>query len=255
MEKRKLLTIGVVIATFFAGLAVGLLSEEMAGVFGKGEDDGIMDVSKDPYSVDIQPLDFAGVVDNPYFPLKPGTRQVYESVSGSATERIEVVVMNETKVVMGIICIVVRDTVRVNGEIIEETYDWYAQDKNGNVWYMGEDSTEYENGVAISKAGSWEGGVDGALPGIIMFANPLSGMTYRQEFYAGEAEDMATVIITGVSVTVSTGVYSGCIKTKDWTPLDPSIVEYKHYAPGIGLVLEESLDGSERVEQVEYVAG
>lgn len=255
MEKRKLVPIGMVAVIFIAGLAIGLLSEEAVGVIWGSEDDGTMDVSMDPYSVDIRPSEFVGVVDNPCFPLRPGTTQAYESTSGGVTERTEVFVTDETRIIMGVTCIVVRDTVTINGEIVEDTYDWYAQDKNGNVWYMGEDSTEYEDGVAISKAGSWEAGIDGALPGIIMLANPLSGMTYRQEFYAGEAEDMATVITVGVSVTVPTGVYSECIKTKDWTPLDPSVVEYKYYAPGIGLVLEESLDGSERVEQVEYGAG
>jgi len=252
MEKKRLIATGVVIVSFVAGLLIGLVFEEVVGV---GEDDETMDVTKDPYSVDIQPSDFVAGVDNPYFPLVPGTRLVYESQLLSPAERTEVVVTSETKKVMGISCVVVRDTVSVEGSVVEDTYDWYAQDIHGNVWYMGEDSTEYDNGVAVSKEGSWEGGVDGALPGIIMLANPSGGVTYRQEFYAGEAEDMGTVMALGESVTVPAGAYTDCIKTKDWTPLEPNVVEYKYYARGIGVVLEASLDGSERVELVEYSSG
>jgi len=249
MEKKKLVAIGVVAVAFVVGLVGGWIFEDLVG------ERETLDVTKDPYSVNIQPSDFVSGVDNPYFPLVPGTRLVYDSLILKPAEHDEVVVTENTTVIMGITCTVVRDTVSVEGVVTEETFDWYAQDINGNVWYMGEDSTTYSNGVAVSKAGSWEGGVDGALPGIIMLADPLSGVTYRQEYKAGEAEDMGTMMTSGESVTVPAGNYSGCIKTKDWSPLEPNDVSYKYYAPGIGLVLEVYLDGSERDELTAYSSG
>ena len=145
----------------------------------------------------------------------------------------------------------VEDRVYLEGELIEETFDWYAQDKEGNVWYMGEDSAEYENGVKVSTEGSWEAGVDGAQPGIIMKANPRVGDSYRQEYYAGEAEDMAAVVAVDQSVSVASGDYNGCIKTLEWTPLTADSEEYKYLCPDVGLALETLGDGSEPIGLVE----
>jgi hypothetical protein len=133
-----------------------------------------------PYAVTIDPDDFVEGVDNPYFPLVPGTTLVYEGETGEGLERIDDTVTHETKVVMGVTCITVHNQARLDGELIEETYDWYAQDVEGNVWYFGEDTTEFEDGVPVSTAGSWEAGVDGALPGIIMPVDPQVGDSYRQ---------------------------------------------------------------------------
>lgn len=243
------MAVGIAVISLLAGLAVGWLLEDVV----EGREP--MDVTKDPYSVNIRPADFVASIDNPYFPLVPGTKWVYDSQVLSPAEHDEVVVLSETKVVMGVNCTVVRDTVSVAGVVTEETFDWYAQDIHGNVWYMGEDSTTYDNGVVVSKSGSWEGGVDGALPGMIMLADPFSGMTYRQEFKQGEAEDMGTVMAQGESVTVPSGTFSDCLRTKDWSPLEPGDVSFKYYAPGIGLVLESYLDGSERDELVEFSSG
>ena len=198
-----------------------------------------------PYAPTIDPADFVAVIDNPYLPLTPGTTRVYEGVSDGEKERNEVTITDETNVVMGVTTTVVRDRVFVTGELAEETFDWFAQDRFGNVWYFGEDSNDYEKGKLVSTKGSWEAGVDGAQPGIVMPANPLVGETYRQEFYEGEAEDMATVLELNGSVQVPFGSYDRVVKTEDFTPLEPDVVEEKQYAPGIGVVREEIVRGGD----------
>jgi hypothetical protein len=147
--------------------------------------------------------------------------------------------------------VVVRDTVTVNGQVIEDTYDWYAQDSEGNVWYFGEDSKTYENGVVTSTEGSWEAGVDGALPGIVMKASPQIGETYRQEYYPGVAEDMADVASITESVKVPYGDFEYVLKTRDYSPLNPDVIEYKYYASGVGFILETNADGGGRIELIE----
>lgn len=208
------------------------------------------------YSVQLDPADFVASIDNPWLPLKPGDKWIFEGKDGDEVEHIEVVVTGETRQIMGITATVVRDTVTINGELAEDTHDWYAQDKDGNVWYLGEDTAEYENGKVVSTAGAWEAGVDGALPGIIMLANPRVGDAYRQEFYAGEAEDVAEVVRTGATETLALGQYDGLLVIKEWTPLDPDVAEEKSYAMGVGLVLEHVVKGgSGRIELIEYQAG
>ena len=144
-----------------------------------------------------------------------------------------------------------RDTVTVDDELVEDTYDWYAQDKEGNVWYMGEDSKEYEDGAVVSTEGSWEAGVDGAKPGMIMKGNPQAGDSYRQEYYKGEAEDMAKVISLNESVSVPYGSFENCLQTEEWTPLEPDVLEHKYYAPSVGLVLEVDIESEDRVELID----
>jgi hypothetical protein len=208
------------------------------------------------YSVEIDPARFTSVVDNPYLPLLPGTRREYRSeASDGEVEIIVVEVLDEHRTVMGVDTIVVHDLVTTeDGEVIEDTVDWYAQDADGNVWYFGEDTTAYENGVA-SKVGSWEGGVGGALPGIAMPASPAVTATgYRQEFLAGTAEDMGQVIAVGEPLTVAAGSYTDTIRTRDWTPLEPDIVEEKVYAAGVGFIYETKTSGSGPGETVELTA-
>ena len=208
--------------------------------------------TEEPYSVSIDPEDFVQRIDNPYFPLLPGTTHSYEGLTPDGHERIEDVVTYETKQVMGVTCVVVHNTVTLDGELIEETYDWYAQDRQGNVWYFGEETREFEGGTPVTTAGSWEAGVDGALPGIIMPADPQVGDVYRQEYYAGEAEDMAEVLSLSESITGPYGSFEGVLLTRDWTPLEPSIAEHKYYAPGVGLIREVLVQGgSGMVELVE----
>jgi len=205
-----------------------------------------------PYRKEIDPANFVDRVDNRYFPLTPGTTLVYEGETEGGTVRVEDYVTHETKQILGVTCVVVRNKVIENGDLVEETFDWYAQDKDGNVWYFGEDAKEYEAGVVVSTEGSWEAGVDGAMPGIIMEANPQVGDFYRQEYYKGEAEDMAEVLSLTESASVIYGSFDNLLMTREWTPLEPGVVEHKYYAPGVGLILEVVVEGgSERVELVE----
>jgi len=206
-----------------------------------------------PYMKEINPDDFVDKVDNQYFPLTPGTTFIYEGeTEDGETVRIEDYVTHETKQILGVTCVVVRNREMENGDLVEETFDWYAQDKDGNVWYFGEDAKEYEDGVVVSTKGSWEAGVDGATPGIIIGANPQVGDFYRQEYYKGEAEDMAEVLSLTESASVTYGSFDNCLMTREWTLLEPGVVEHDYYAPDVGLVLEvEVEDGKERVELVE----
>jgi hypothetical protein len=204
------------------------------------------------YTVRPDPSTFVDGIDNPWLPFTPGSRWVYEDGQG---ERNEVVVTNQTREVMGITATVVTDTETRDGELVEQTADWFAQDRDGNVWYLGEDTKAFENGQP-SPAGSWEAGVDGALPGIIMKSDPKVGDAYRQEYYRGEAEDMGKVVRLGASQTVPFRSFDGLLVTQDWTPLEPDVVEEKYYAKGVGLVLETTIrGGSDRNELVSYQPG
>ena len=203
---------------------------------------------KTGYNPQILPDNFVTSIDNPFMPLVPGTRMQYEGPTDAGLEHTDYFVTHDTREVMGVTCIVVRDTVTLNGEMTEDTYDWFAQDREGNVWYFGEDSTEYRGGKPASTAGSWEAGVDGGLPGIAMPARPEPGMRYRQEYYVGEAEDMAQVDRLGLSVTVPYGSFTGVLRILEWTPLEPGTYEYKYYAPGVGVILEATRGTRERVE-------
>jgi hypothetical protein len=223
------------------------------------------EVAKRPienYSPNIDPSNFVKEIDNPYLPLKPGTTWVYEGQTPEGTERVEDTVLHETKRVMGVECVVLRDRVWLNGELIEDTVDWHAQDKEGNVWYFGERTKEYENGKVVSTEGSFEAGRKGALPGLIMPADPKVGGSYRQEYYKGEAEDMAEVISldgAGLNDAVSTtyGSFSqDVLVTKDWNPLEPNILEHKYYAPGVGLIGETKVTGPpEKIELIDFKKG
>lgn len=209
------------------------------------------DTPRESYAPEIDPAQFSVDIDNPFFPLTPGTTFVYEKADGS--ERVEVQVLDQVRNVMDVPCRVVKSFEYEDGELVEETYDWYAQDAEGNVWYFGEDTRTFENGAMTQGEGSWETGVDGAMPGIIMKARPAVGDSYRQEYYAGYAEDMGEVVALADSVTVPYGSFSGVLVTRDWTPLEPEAEEQKYYAPGLGLVLE--VEGGTRVELVRVAVG
>jgi len=198
-----------------------------------------------PYEPAIEPARFVSGVTNAYFPLPVGARWAYQGRGDAEGEVDTVEVMDATKTVMGVACVVVHDEVSRDGELVEVTDDYYAQDVDGNVWYFGEATAEYSNGEMTSTAGSWEGGVDGALPGIIMLAEPVIGVTYRQEFYAGEAEDVARAVEAGAAAEAPLGRYTDVLVTEDWTPLEPDLVEHKSYAPHIGLVKEELVEGGD----------
>jgi hypothetical protein len=161
----------------------------------------------------------------------------------SADERVEVTVTDQTREIAGVTATVVTDQVFVDGELAEDTIDWYATDNAGNVWYLGEQTAEYENGKVTTTAGSWEAGVDGAQPGIAMLADPQVDDVYRQEYDSGNAEDVGQVVALGESVSVPAGAYDDVVVTEDWTPLEPDVRERKWYAPGVGVVYEETIAG------------
>ncbi len=189
-----------------------------------------------------------GPVDNPFYPLTPGTMYVYEGDTADGLERVEVEVTANTKTILGVVCVEVRDREFLDGELIEDTLDWFAQDADGNVWYFGEDTKKIEGGVVVSTEGSWEAGVAGAQPGIIMLATPAAGQVYMQESAPGIAEDRAQVVALNQSETTPLATYNGCVLTEDFNPLDAE-VEEKFYAPGVGLILEVTED-DERIELI-----
>jgi hypothetical protein len=204
----------------------------------------------------VLPTEWVIGVTNPFFPLVPGTTLNYSAQTSDGLERITVEVLTNTRTVNGVTAVVVRDRVYLDGTLIEDTYDWYAQDVEGNVWYLGEDSKVIENGVVVSTEGSWEWGVDGALPGVIMWADPAAkvGIAYRQEYYAGVAEDWGQVISLGQTVVVPYGRLTDCLQTKDWNGLESGGAEYKYYCPQLGLALETTPSGSGRVELIERLS-
>jgi hypothetical protein len=208
------------------------------------------------YAVDLSPADFVPSVTNVYFPLVPGSSYAYEAETGEGLERTEIEVLAGSREVMGLSATVVHDVVTLDGQLIEDTYDWYAQDRLGNVWYLGEDVSNYEDAQFVDKAGSWEAGIDGALPGIIMFGDPSAhvGETYRQEYYQGQAEDMADLLSTSENATVPFGSFSNVIKTRDYTPLEPDLKEEKYYASGIGPIKTVNLTTGEEDVLIEFTS-
>ena len=205
----------------------------------------------------FDPCNFGNeTIDNPYFTLTPGTTFTYQTVTEDGTEKDIVLVTDKTKEILGITTTVVWDRVWLDEELIEETFDWYAQDKDGNVWYMGEDSKEYENGKVVSTEGSWEAGVDGAKPGIIMEANPQVGDSYRQEYYPGHAEDAAKVVSLNETVKVPFGTFTNCLQTRDISLLDTTQDEDKYYCADVGgVTLEVAADSGDRTELIDINAG
>ena len=210
--------------------------------------------------VRLDPADFTTRITNPWWPMRPGSRWVYrETDSEGARQRVVVTVTTRTKLVAnGVRARVVHDVVTEDGDPVEVTDDWYAQDRCGNVWYLGEATKEYENGRVVSTEGSFEAGVDGAQAGVIMPAKPRVGMRYRQEHYAGHAEDRAEVLSLREQVEVPFGHFrrGRVLMTKDLNPLSPKVLEYKFYARGTGPVLAVSVSGgSDREELLRYVRG
>lgn len=197
----------------------------------------------DPVSLD--PAQFTTNIDNRYWPMEPGTRWTYREIDEEGNE-VQVVVTVTTatrQIANGITARVVRDTVSSDGELLEDTFDWYAQDAQGNVWYLGEDTAEFEDGEVSSTQGSFEAGIDGALPGIIMPANPSDGIRYRQEYYEGEAEDNGEILSTEEQADVPFGHFDDLLLTKDTITIDPDVLEYKLYAPDVGPVLVFGVSG------------
>jgi hypothetical protein len=210
----------------------------------------------DPFPVD--PSEFTTEIDNPYWPMKPGSQWIFrETDAEGSVSRVVVTVLDKTKTIAnGIEARIVHDQVTEGNQVTEDTYDWYAQDADGNLWYLGEDTTEYENGKPKTKEGSWEAGVDGAQPGIIMPASPQVGMTYREEYYKGHAEDGASIIGTDALAVVPYGRFENGVQTRNFSGIEPDVIEEKIYAEGVGVVLEITVSGgSDRAELLDYREG
>lgn len=196
------------------------------------------------YAPPIHPASFVKRIDNRYLPYEPGTRFHFEGVSGTTLQTDDEVVLHRTVRILGVRCTVVRDVVAEHGRAVERTYDFYAQDRQGNVWYMGENSFERQHGRFVKASDSWRSGVDGARPGIIMPARPRPGDAYRQEYYPrGEALDEARVIRLDGRLTVPYGMFGKVLVTRERTPLEPHVVERKYYAPGVGEIAERVVRG------------
>jgi hypothetical protein len=202
--------------------------------------------------VNLDPADFSADVTNPFWPMKPGTRWTYHNVeNGQPPQDIEVIVTTATKkLANGVTARAVRDTARVKGQISEDTVDWYAQDTKGNVWYMGENTAEFKNGKIDTREGSWEAGKDGAMPGIMLPAQPQDGQKYRQEYKKGEAEDNGEIIATKDLVEVKAGRYKDALVTMDTSSVETTAVEYKFYAPGVGPLLALDVSGGAAREEL-----
>lgn len=211
-------------------------------------------LDEDRYYPEIDPENFCTPEEiaanpNPYFMLTPGRVMVYGGETEEGEEEvIEVTVTENTVEIMEVTCIEIRDIVKVDDVIVEDTRDWYAQDKDGNVWYFGEIAVNYEDGEISDLDGSWKAGDDGALPGILMWASPEVGQIYRQEYLLGEAEDVAEVTSLTETVVSNEIEYTDCLQTFEFTPLEPDHFEYKYYKSGVGLVLEENPDTGEALE-------
>jgi hypothetical protein len=214
-----------------------------------GGSSSALPTGSEPVALDA--ADFTTEITNPYWPMAPGDGWVYRETDGEGAElKVEVEVTDRTKTIDGIEARVVHDVVSEDGRVIEDTLDWYAQDADGNIWYLGEDTKEFENGKVTTTAGSWEHGVDGAQAGVVVPANPEPGLEYRQEYYAGEAEDAATVLSLDEWVEVPAGAYRDVLMTKDYTPLHPEILEHKFYAKGVGPVLAMAISGGSDREEL-----
>jgi hypothetical protein len=245
----------LVTATAIAMLSAGCGGDEEPSRSAALQDEPSFPPAMSPYEPAIDPADFVEGIDNPYLPFEPGTEYIYEVAAEGEHARDVITVTNKTKEIMGVTCTVVRDVESVKGKLAEKTFDWYAQDRYGNVWYFGEYSEAYEDGK-VSTEGSWEAGVDGALPGIIMLGDPQIGDRYRQEYFAGEAEDIGEVVKLDASIEVPHGSFTDLIVIEEWNPLEPKIYEDDYYAEGVGLVFEEVTRGaSEVVKLVKVTRG
>jgi hypothetical protein len=242
--------------------AVFALAAVALGACGDDDDSGGSSANSDlpqgSEPVKIDPADFTPEIDNPYWPMSVGSRWVYNEVDLEGTkQRVVVTVTDKTKqIANGVEARVVHDVVSEGGKPVEITDDWYAQDSEGNIWYMGEDTAEYENGKVVTRAGSFEAGVDGAQPGIALPASPEPGMTYRQEYYAGHAEDEAKVLALDSKAEVPFGQFKDVLQTRDTNPLEPKVEENKLYVRDVGPVLTLDLSGGTgREELLAYTSG
>ncbi len=202
------------------------------------------------YEPVLDPANFVSVIDNQYFPLPVGRVLVYTGIKDGQTQTDTVTVTNQTKVVEGITATVITDVAKHGSTLLEKTSDWYAQDNQGNVWYVGEDTKAYLPNGKVDTSGSWEAGVNDAEPGIIMEANSQVPDAYRQECLSGQAQDTAWIVDTTGTVTVPYGKVHNVLTSLEATQVEPGAYDQKIYAPGIGIALEKSLTGDELAQLV-----
>ncbi len=235
--------LGVVAAVFLVSAGCGGSESDGAKTSSGSQGGGDLPQGSEP--VDLDPKNFTTSIDNRYWSMVPGTRWTYRETDQEGAELLVVVtVTGQTKkIANGVTARVVRDTVTEEGNLVEDTFDWYAQDEQGNIWYLGENTAEFENGKIATKEGSFEAGVDGAMPGIIMPGNPEDGMQYRQEYYKGEAEDNGEILSTDEMAETPYGRFGDALLTKDTITIEPDVLEYKLYAPRVGPVLVVGVSG------------
>jgi hypothetical protein len=207
------------------------------------------------YAPVLDPANFVAVIDNPYFPLPVGRTLVYQGVRDGQTQTDTVTVTDQKKVILGISTTVVNDVATHGSTVLEKTFDFYAQDKLGNVWYLGEDTTAFLPSGKTDTSGSFVAGVNGAEPGIIMEADPQIPDAYRQECAAGQAEDTAWVVGTTGSVSVAYGKVRNVLTSLEATRVEPGSYDEKVYGPGIGIVREQALTGTSEFAQLVSVSG
>src|SRR5215475_7029861 len=207
------------------------------------------------YDPVIDPANFVARIDNPFFPLLPGTTFIYEGQMPGGFERDEFAVTHNTRVILGVTCVEVHDSVFTDGVLTEDTLDWFAQDKDGNVWYFGENTQELEDGLITTIEGTFMAGVNGDKPGIVMKAHPAVGDFYRQEFSLNNAEDFARTLSLNEVVTLRTRTFEHCLKSEETTPLEPDLLEDKFYAPGVGNILTVDVHTGATSELVRIIRG
>jgi hypothetical protein len=217
----------------------------------------LIGVAKPATALPTKRAGFSAQVTNPWYPLKPGSVYVYRGVKDGEPSREVMTVTHRTKTIDGAPCVAVSDLLYLRGRLEERTTDFYTQDSKGNVWYFGENTAELDRqGRVKNTSGSWRAGVDGAKPGIFMFAHPRVGQSARQEYYKGQAEDHFRVLRLNVRVRVPFGSSRHALLTKEWTPLEPGVIDHKYYVRGIGTVLERTAKGPvERNELVSFRRG
>jgi hypothetical protein len=232
-------------------IALTLAVTALAGCGGSKSSSGSLPQGTKPSKLD--PSRFTTRIDNPYWPMRPGSHWVYREVEDGQAQRVDVTVAHRTKAVGGVTARVVHDQVTRRGQVLEDTYDWYSQDASGNIWYLGEDTKEYENGKLKTTEGSWAYGSNGAQAGVVVPAEPKQGLHYREEYYAGHAEDAAEVLKVGSQVQVPYGRFRDAMLTRNFSSLEPAVEEMKVYARGVGPVLELLVSGgSGRTELLSF---
>jgi hypothetical protein len=252
--KARIVLIGVAVAFFAAACGSGgRVAPKTTGSHPRPTGSGSPSVVG--YHPVIDPANFQGVVDNPWFPLKPGSVRLYAGVKDGKPARNVFVVTHGTQSIDGVPCVIVHDQLFLSNVLTEDTTDYYTQDRQGNVWYFGESTVKLDDkGVMTDTEGSWLAGQDGAQPGIFMEANPTVGHSFRQEYYRGHAEDQFRVLSISSPVSVPYGSFKSALLTQETTAPEPTVVDHKFYIKGVGGVAELQVKGPQPPELLRLVS-